>query len=110
MRVATIFSDDFAESGEEGLRRQRPAHDLHGLAGTVEACPVAKRLGDRSLFGRGKPLVVERVGNAARALALGRYAFNLAREHALTRHQFALNPVICFLNPPLPSTTFSGPT
>ncbi len=31
---------------------------------------------------------VERIGNAARALALGRYAFNLAREHALTRHQF----------------------
>lgn len=31
---------------------------------------------------------VERLGNAARALALGRYAFNTAREHALTRKQF----------------------
>jgi alkylation response protein AidB-like acyl-CoA dehydrogenase len=31
---------------------------------------------------------VERIGNAARALALGRYAFNAAREHALARHQF----------------------
>lgn len=31
---------------------------------------------------------VERLGNSARALAIGRYAFNLAREHALVRKQF----------------------
>src|SRR5690606_20683060 len=31
---------------------------------------------------------VERVGNAARSLTLGRYAFNQAREHARLRHQF----------------------
>jgi hypothetical protein len=31
---------------------------------------------------------VERLGNASRALALGRHAFNVAREHALTRKQF----------------------
>lgn len=31
---------------------------------------------------------VERLGNASRALALGRHAFNTAREHALTRRQF----------------------
>src|SRR3954452_23277917 len=31
---------------------------------------------------------VERIGNAARALALGRHAFSLAREHAATRRQF----------------------
>lgn len=31
---------------------------------------------------------VERIGNASRALALGRYAFNVAREHCLTRTQF----------------------
>ncbi len=31
---------------------------------------------------------VERLGNSSRALALGRYAFNLAREHALVRKQF----------------------
>ncbi len=31
---------------------------------------------------------VERLGNAARAVAVGRHAFNLAREHALTRKQF----------------------
>ena len=31
---------------------------------------------------------VERLGNAARALALGRYAFEAARAHAATREQF----------------------
>lgn len=31
---------------------------------------------------------VERIGNASRALALGRYAFNAAREHAMNRVQF----------------------
>jgi alkylation response protein AidB-like acyl-CoA dehydrogenase len=31
---------------------------------------------------------VERIGNATRSLAFGRYAFNRAREHALTREQF----------------------
>jgi len=31
---------------------------------------------------------VERIGNAARSLALGRYAFDEAREHAKLRHQF----------------------
>lgn len=30
----------------------------------------------------------ERIGNSARSLAVGRYAFNIAREHALTRKQF----------------------
>lgn len=31
---------------------------------------------------------VERLGNASRSLALGRLAFNTAREHAMTRKQF----------------------
>ena len=31
---------------------------------------------------------IERIGNAARALAFGRHAFNIAREHALTHKQF----------------------
>jgi alkylation response protein AidB-like acyl-CoA dehydrogenase len=31
---------------------------------------------------------VERIGNTARSLALGRLAFNIAREHATTRKQF----------------------
>jgi alkylation response protein AidB-like acyl-CoA dehydrogenase len=31
---------------------------------------------------------VERIGNASRALAFGRYAFNRAREHVLVREQF----------------------
>jgi alkylation response protein AidB-like acyl-CoA dehydrogenase len=31
---------------------------------------------------------VERIGNATRSLAFGRYAFNAARQHAMTREQF----------------------
>ncbi len=31
---------------------------------------------------------IERLGNASRSLALGRHAFEVAREHALTRRQF----------------------
>ncbi len=31
---------------------------------------------------------VERLGNSARSLALGKFAFNLAREHASVRRQF----------------------
>jgi hypothetical protein len=31
---------------------------------------------------------IERLGNSARSLAFGRYAYNAAREHALTREQF----------------------
>ena len=31
---------------------------------------------------------VERIGNTSRALALGRHAYELAREHAMTREQF----------------------
>ena len=31
---------------------------------------------------------VERIGNTARALAVGRHAYNVAREHAKTRRQF----------------------
>jgi alkylation response protein AidB-like acyl-CoA dehydrogenase len=31
---------------------------------------------------------VERIGNSARALALGRYAYEAARTHVLTRRQF----------------------
>lgn len=31
---------------------------------------------------------VERIGNTSRALALGRHAYEIAREHAMTREQF----------------------
>ncbi len=31
---------------------------------------------------------VERIGNSSRALALGRHAFEIARQHAMLRHQF----------------------
>jgi len=32
---------------------------------------------------------VERIGNATRSLAFGRYAFSTARQHAMTREQFS---------------------
>ena len=38
---------------------------------------------------------VERLGNSARSLALGRHAFELAREHALNRRQFG-QPLVNF--------------
>ena len=38
---------------------------------------------------------VERLGNSARSLALGRHAFALAREHALNRRQFG-QPLVNF--------------
>src|SRR3546814_19157524 len=38
---------------------------------------------------------VERLGNSSRALALGRHAFELAREHALNRRQFG-QPLVNF--------------
>jgi alkylation response protein AidB-like acyl-CoA dehydrogenase len=38
---------------------------------------------------------VERLGNSSRALALGRYAFDEAREHALNRRQFG-QPLVNF--------------
>ncbi|WP_156679282.1 acyl-CoA dehydrogenase family protein [Sphingomonas profundi] len=38
---------------------------------------------------------VERLGNSARSLALGRHAFGLAREHALNRRQFG-QPLVNF--------------
>jgi len=49
---------------------------------------------DNVLLGRGgfkrqiAGFNVERLGNSARAVAVGRHAFNVAREHASTRRQF----------------------
>ncbi|MGE3989052.1 acyl-CoA dehydrogenase family protein [Pseudorhodoplanes sp.] len=56
-----------------------------------EGCRVPK---ENILLGRGgfkKQIAgfnVERIGNASRSLALGRYAYELAREHAMVRKQF----------------------
>ncbi|WP_035693994.1 acyl-CoA dehydrogenase family protein [Bradyrhizobium liaoningense] len=56
-----------------------------------ENCRIPKRNMLLGIGGFKKQIAgfnVERLGNSARSLALGRYAFNLAREHAAVRKQF----------------------
>ncbi|MFD1380253.1 acyl-CoA dehydrogenase [Fodinicurvata halophila] len=47
-------------------------------------CPARTRGFKKQMSG----FNVERIGNAARSLAVGRHAYNIAREHAQTRKQF----------------------
>lgn len=56
-----------------------------------ENCRIPKRNVLLGIGGFKKQIAgfnVERLGNSSRSLALGRYAFNLAREHAAVRKQF----------------------
>jgi alkylation response protein AidB-like acyl-CoA dehydrogenase len=56
-----------------------------------ENCRIPKRNVLLGIGGFKKQIAgfnVERLGNSARSLALGRYAFNLARDHAAVRKQF----------------------
>lgn len=82
------------ERGAEGFSTGRPTRFLSGeewvqlYFDNVYVGPENVVLGRGGFKKQIAGFNVERVGNAARALALGRYAFNLAREHALTRHQF----------------------
>ena len=82
------------ERGAEGFSTGRPTRFLSGeewvqlYFDNVYVGPENVILGKGGFKKESAGFNVERVGNAARALALGRYAFNLAREHALTRHQF----------------------
>jgi alkylation response protein AidB-like acyl-CoA dehydrogenase len=82
------------ERGAEGFSTGRPTRFLSGeewvqlYFDNVYVGPENVVLGKGGFKKQIAGFNVERVGNAARALALGRYAFNLAREHALTRHQF----------------------
>lgn len=82
------------ERGAEGFSTGRPTRFLSGeewvqlYFDNVYVGPENVVLGKGGFKKQIAGFNVERVGNAARALALGQYAFNLAREHALTRHQF----------------------
>ena len=82
------------ERAAAGLNISPPSSFMNGEHWCTlffDNCRVSKR---NLLLGQGgfKKLIsgfnVERLGNSARALALGKYAFNLAREHALVRQQF----------------------
>lgn len=78
----------------EGLRFGKPSRFLSGeewstlYFDNVYVPPEAIVLGPGGFKKQISAFNVERLGNSARSLALGRYAYNLAREHALTREQF----------------------
>lgn len=82
------------ERGAPGLEISKPSSFMNGEHWCTlffDNCRVPKT---NLLLGPGgfKKLIsgfnVERLGNSARALALGKYAFNQARDHALVRRQF----------------------
>jgi alkylation response protein AidB-like acyl-CoA dehydrogenase len=82
------------ERGTEGLSFGKPAKFLGGedwnpiFFDNVYVPAENVLLGPGGFKKQMSGFNVERIGNSARALALGRYSYELAREHALTRHQF----------------------
>src|SRR5262249_40391776 len=77
------------ERGAPGLAVGRPPRLLSGGgAGGTPFRHLPLSAGDGLLRRRRLTKVMEGLGNAARSLAFGRYAFNKAREHASTRRQF----------------------
>ena len=82
------------ERGTPGFSIGQPSSfmsDEHWSQLYFENCRIPKA---NLLLGRGgfkKQIAgfnVERIGNAARSLAVGRHAFKFARDHVLERHQF----------------------
>lgn len=82
------------ERGTPGFDIGKPSAFMSGEEWSqlyFEDCRIPKA---NVLLGRGgfkKQIAgfnVERIGNAARAVAVGRHAFNVAREHCLNRSQF----------------------
>lgn len=82
------------EKGTPGFVVGQPSNFMNGEQWSqlyFENCRIPK---ENVLLGAGgfkkqiSGFNVERLGNSSRALALGRYAFNMAREHALVRKQF----------------------
>jgi alkylation response protein AidB-like acyl-CoA dehydrogenase len=82
------------ERGREGFHIGKPASFMSGEEWCelhFEHCRVPASnvlLGPGGFKKQMSGFNVERIGNASRALAFGRYAFNQAREHAATREQF----------------------
>ena len=82
------------ERGTPGFAIGQPSRFMNGEAWAqlyFDGCRIPR---ENLLLGPGgfkKQITgfnVERLGNASRALALGRHAYNAAREHALVRKQF----------------------
>jgi alkylation response protein AidB-like acyl-CoA dehydrogenase len=82
------------ERDTEGFSIGQPVRFLSGeqwgplYFDNVYVGPENVLLGEGSFKKQIEGFNVERVGNSARAIALGQHAFNLAREHAITRRQF----------------------
>ncbi|RVQ69659.1 acyl-CoA dehydrogenase [Croceicoccus ponticola] len=89
------------ERGAEGFSFGKPSRFLSGedwntlYFDNVYVGPEDVVLGPGGFKKQISGFNVERLGNSSRALALGRYAFNEAREHALIRHQFK-QPLVNF--------------
>jgi alkylation response protein AidB-like acyl-CoA dehydrogenase len=82
------------ERGTSGFEIGRPSAFMNGEAWSqlyFDNCRIPKA---NLLLGKGgfkKQIAgfnVERLGNSARAVAVGRHAFNVARDHAMVRKQF----------------------
>src|SRR5690606_33833554 len=82
------------EKGTPGFTVGKPSSFMNGEQWSQLYFENARIPGKNVLLGPGgfkKQIAgfnVERLGNASRSLALGRHAFNIARQHALTRKQF----------------------
>jgi len=82
------------ERGAEGFSTGKPSRFLSGeewnalYFDAVHVPPENVILGPGGFKKQIAAFNVERLGNTSRSLALGRYAFEAAREYALTRRQF----------------------
>lgn len=89
------------ERGAEGFSFGQPSRFLSGedwntlYFDNVYVGPENVVLGPGGFKQQISGFNVERLGNSARALALGKHAFELAREHALVRRQFG-QPLVNF--------------
>ncbi|MET0293938.1 MAG: acyl-CoA dehydrogenase family protein [Phenylobacterium sp.] len=82
------------ERGTPGLSFGKPSAFMSGEEWTqlyFENCRIPKAnvlLGEGGFRKQISGFNVERIGNASRALAVGRHAFEIARKHVLERRQF----------------------
>ena len=82
------------ERGMDGFTTGQPTRFLSGeewaqlYFDDVYVAPENVVLGEGGFRKQIAGFNVERIGNSARALALGRHAYEIAREHAMTRTQF----------------------
>ncbi len=82
------------ERGQDGFKTSQPTRFLSGEEwvridfGNVYVPPENVLLREGGFKKQIAGFNVERLGNSARSLGLGRLAFNIARDHALSRQQF----------------------